>query len=113
MTAPVGDPVDDALDDSVVTTADLVDVLETGDGAVVLVERESQARVVRVSEIGLAVLTLASGRGVPTGELGRALASRYGAPDGVDLSDAVAAVVAELAVQGLVTVSARSEPAGR
>ena len=90
------------MTEPVVTTSAVVDDLVTEDGAVVLVDSARGPQVLRLSPLAQAVREIAQG-GVPLTLLTHDLFERFGAPpDGQ--SDAVLAVVEQLASAGVVTV---------
>ena len=94
------------MTDALVHATPLVDVLEVDDGAVVLVESEDRARVVKVSAIAQSILAIAQG-GATLTSIAVELSARFGVPSDGSIDDAVRALVDELAGQGLVQVRPR------
>ena len=83
----------------------VVDVLTTAEGCVVLVEAPSAHRVVRVSEVGEAVLDALAAGPVGVTTLADALVERLGAPPGGDVRSVVSGVLTEMSHLGLVVVT--------
>ena len=89
-------------DASVVRRGDVIDRLTTAAGTVVLVAAPDGHRVVRLSEMGVAVLDMVSvSPRVSLDELTAGLIRRFGPPDGAPRS-AAQRVVADLAGQHVV-----------
>lgn len=89
-------------DATVVRLGNVVDRLTTDAGTVVLVAAPAGHRVVRLSEMGVAVLDMVSvSHSVTLDELTAGLVSRFGPPDGAPRS-AAERVVADLAGEHVV-----------
>ena len=91
------------MTDYVVRATPLVDLLEVDDGAVVLLESGDRARVLKVTAIARTILSLTQG-GATLRSMGAELSARFGAPGDQTVDEAVSALVADLARQGLVEI---------
>lgn len=91
------------MTDDVVRATPLVDLLELDDGAVILLESGERSRVLKVSAIARTILALTQA-GATLRSIGVELSARFGAPGDQTVDEAVGALVAELARQGLVEI---------